>query len=107
MIRIAGQPSETIGIGPPLDRHTRQDEVLDDRPFPESPEQAKIVETIGRRTDVDRQVADLVPGWLKDIPMGRMAEVTDLQGSVVYLASEASDYVTGHDLIIDGGFTIW
>lgn len=59
------------------------------------------------RTALVDQVADLVPGWLKDIPMGRMAEVTDLQGSVVYLASEASDYVTGHDLIIDGGFTIW
>jgi len=59
------------------------------------------------RTALVDQVADLVPGWLEDIPMGRMAEVTDLQGAVVYLASEASDYVTGHDLIIDGGFTIW
>jgi len=59
------------------------------------------------RTALVDQVADLVPGWLEDIPMGRMAEVTDLQGAVVYLASEASDYVTGHDLVIDGGFTIW
>jgi sorbose reductase len=53
------------------------------------------------------RMAHLVPGWLKDIPMGRMAEVGDLQGAVVYLASEASDYVTGHDLVIDGGFTLW
>ncbi len=53
------------------------------------------------------QVAPMVPGWLELIPMGRMAEVTDLQGAVVYLASEASDYVTGHDLIIDGGYTVW
>jgi sorbose reductase len=59
------------------------------------------------RTALVGQVAHLVPGWLKDIPMGRMAEVTDLQGAVVYLASEASDYVTGHDLVIDGGFTLW
>ena len=33
-----------------------------------------------------------------------MAEVTDLQGGVVYLAAPASDYMTGHDLVIDGGF---
>ena len=59
------------------------------------------------RTALVGQVAHLVPGWLEDIPMGRMAEVTDLQGAVVYLASEASDYVTGHDLVIDGGFTLW
>ena len=59
------------------------------------------------RTPLVDQVAELVPIWLKDIPMGRMAEVTDLQGAVVYLAAEASDYVTGHDLIIDGGYTCW
>jgi len=58
------------------------------------------------RTALVGQVAHLVPGWLKDIPMGRMAEVTDLQGAVVYLASEASDYVTGHDLVVDGGHTL-
>ena len=41
------------------------------------------------RTPLVDQVGHLVPGWLKDIPMGRMAETTDLQGAVVYLASEA------------------
>jgi len=45
--------------------------------------------------------------WLPMIPMGRMAEVTDLQGAVVYLASEASDYMTGFDLIVDGGYCAW
>jgi len=40
-------------------------------------------------------------------PQGKMAEVTDLQGAVVYLAAEASDFVTGHDLIIDGGYCVW
>ena len=52
-------------------------------------------------------LADLVDGWLEAIPMGRMAETSDLQGALVYLASEASDFVTGHDLVIDGGFTLW
>ena len=59
------------------------------------------------RTPLVDQVGHLVPGWLADIPMGRMAETSDLQGAVVYLASEASDYVTGHDLVVDGGFTLW
>jgi NAD(P)-dependent dehydrogenase (short-subunit alcohol dehydrogenase family) len=45
--------------------------------------------------------------WLPLIPMNRMAEVTDLQGAVVYLASEASDYMTGHDMVIDGGYCVW
>ncbi len=45
--------------------------------------------------------------WLPLIPMKRMAEVSDLQGAVVYLASEASDYMTGHDMVIDGGYCIW
>ncbi len=59
------------------------------------------------RTSLVDQVADLVPGWLADTPMGRMAETSDLQGALVYLASPASDFVTGHDLVVDGGFTLW
>jgi len=59
------------------------------------------------RTSLVDQVADLIPGWLADTPMGRMAETSDLQGALVYLASPASDFVTGHELVVDGGFTLW
>ncbi len=45
--------------------------------------------------------------WMPLVPMHRMAEVTDLQGAVVYLASEASDYMSGSDIVIDGGYCVW
>uniref|UniRef100_A0A673H8P4 D-arabinitol 2-dehydrogenase [ribulose-forming] n=1 Tax=Sinocyclocheilus rhinocerous TaxID=307959 RepID=A0A673H8P4_9TELE len=49
----------------------------------------------------------LVQHWLSDIPAGRLAQVTDLQAAVVYLASDASDYMTGHNLVIEGGQSLW
>ncbi len=50
---------------------------------------------------------EMLPQWLKLTPMNCMAEVTDLQGAVVFLASEATDFMTGSDLIIDGGYCTW
>jgi NAD(P)-dependent dehydrogenase (short-subunit alcohol dehydrogenase family) len=49
----------------------------------------------------------MMEAWMPLIPMHRMAEVSDLQGAAVYLASEASDYMTGSDLVIDGGYCVW
>lgn len=45
--------------------------------------------------------------WIDETPMKRLADVKDLVGGVLYLASPLSDFCTGHDLIIDGGFTLW
>lgn len=41
------------------------------------------------------------------IPMGRIGQPDDLAGIVVYLASDASSYVTGQNFIIDGGYSTW
>lgn len=51
--------------------------------------------------------AEKFPSWMERTPMQRMAEVSDLVGALVYLASEASDFMTGHDMIIDGGYCAW
>ncbi len=45
--------------------------------------------------------------WVSNTPMGRVGTPEDLQGAVLYLASAASAYVTGHDLVVDGGYTLW
>lgn len=50
---------------------------------------------------------EMLPRWMSLTPMNRMGEVTDLQGAVVYLASEASDFMTGSDMLIDGGYCAW
>ena len=49
----------------------------------------------------------MLPKWLERIPLGTMATTDDLQGAVCYLAAEASDYMTGADLVIDGGYCCW
>ena len=50
---------------------------------------------------------EIAPKWLALTPMGRMCEVPDLQGAIVYLAAPASDFMTGNDMVVDGGYCCW
>jgi sorbose reductase len=43
--------------------------------------------------------------WRQKIPMGREGEAHELKGAYLYLASDASSYTTGTDLLVDGGYT--
>ncbi|MCC7354135.1 MAG: 3-oxoacyl-ACP reductase FabG [Anaerolineae bacterium] len=44
---------------------------------------------------------------VRRIPLNRVGEPQDIAGAVVFLASPAADYVTGHTLLVDGGWTAW
>jgi NAD(P)-dependent dehydrogenase (short-subunit alcohol dehydrogenase family) len=52
---------------------------------------------------VAKDVQDL---WNSMIPMGRNGDAKELKGAYVYLVSDASTYMTGNDLLIDGGYTV-
>ncbi len=57
-------------------------------------------------TRIDGLFEEVIPIYLKTAPADRIGEPEDLQGALVYLASEASDFMVGQDLVIDGGYTI-
>lgn len=53
----------------------------------------------------DKQLASFIEKYTAKTPLGRMGTPEDVVGAVLYLASDASLYVTGHNLIVDGGWT--
>jgi NAD(P)-dependent dehydrogenase (short-subunit alcohol dehydrogenase family) len=56
----------------------------------------------GVRADQD---PEFVRKYCARVPLGRMAEAEDLAGPLLFLATDASRYLTGHELRVDGGFT--
>lgn len=59
----------------------------------------------GLADDPDKQVFQQT--YIKNCPLGRWASEDDIKGPVVFLASDASGYMTGATLVMDGGWTIW
>lgn len=55
----------------------------------------------------NKHAEEFVRRYSERTPMGRMANSDDLVGAVIYLASDASRYFTGQQIIVDGGLTAW
>lgn len=55
----------------------------------------------------NNQDPKFLSGYTQKVPIGRMANPEELVGGILYLASDASTYVTGTSLIIDGGYSAW
>ena len=50
---------------------------------------------------------EFIKRYSEKVPLGRKANIDEITGSVIYLSSDEASYITGQNLIIDGGWTAW
>jgi NAD(P)-dependent dehydrogenase (short-subunit alcohol dehydrogenase family) len=55
----------------------------------------------------DTEKDEFVQNYKRLTPLGRFASDHDIKGPIVFLASQAAQYITGHNLVMDGGWTSW
>jgi len=55
----------------------------------------------------NNQDSQFLEGYCRRVPLGRMAREDEYNAAIIFLVSEASSYMTGSNMTIDGGWTAW
>jgi hypothetical protein len=74
---------------------------------PKSPERDRFILSKGHCSAALYSILALSGFFEAETPIGRMASVDEMVGPAVFLASRAASFVTGVDLLVDGGFCCW
>ena len=59
------------------------------------------------QTSASAKIPEILERNINNTPMKRYGRLEELKGAIEFLASEASSYMTGSVITIDGGYTIW